>query len=215
MKIHRDISTASSVGVVFIVLLVAILSLPWIIIGLGVFFSPNPPQPEVKNGEFPFELIYETDDKNVEITGTLVIEHLGVKYNAGLGKYNEWKTYYKDLEINSKNPITNEPLSTFKDINDVLKDDLKKDDLLVLFDDYEEDVGSTSITYALGSCEYYMGLPEVDDFYKYNEVTPGNIVISFPNETRNITDEELYSKYSIKIIKKSISKPIYCNIENP
>ena len=79
------------IGIISIVLVFfAILSLPWLLFEV---LAPNPPAPEVTYGEFPFSLVYEIDGERVEIKDTLVIEHKGVDYNEGMGKYNKWKTY--------------------------------------------------------------------------------------------------------------------------
>ena len=40
---------------------ILMISLPWILLGIGIASLPNPPEPEVKYGEFPFKLVYEVD----------------------------------------------------------------------------------------------------------------------------------------------------------
>ena len=151
--------------------------------GTFIWLSPNPPSPSVTYEEFPFSLVYEISGERIEVKDTLVIEYEGVNYNEGLGKYNTWNTYYKSSQVS--------------------------DEDLILFDDFIEGIGGVSITFDLGSCEYYMGLPETENMYKTGRIKPGDIVYQAYREyNRAILDDELYERFNIKIIEKSISPPI-------
>ena len=163
------------------VILLLILGFPWTLMYIGYQLEEDPPQPVVSYAEFPFELVYEINGERIEIKDTLVIEHKGTDWNEGLGKHNMWSVYYKSLQTTNKD--------------------------LELFDGFVDDVGSVSIYYELGSCEYYFGLEETDPFYKYH-ASAGDIVVYSSDYTGTISDQELYEKYNIKIIKKSISPPI-------
>ena len=148
-----------------------------------VFLSPGPEKPEIPYGEFPFKLVYEINGERIEIDDVLVIEHLGQDWNEGSGKYNEWHTFHMK-GTKAKNCTT-----------------------LDLCENSETD-GAT-ITFFLGSCEYYMGLEETSaSIYKRYKINPGDIVVSSHKEFRVITEEELYDKFGIKIIEKSVSMPL-------
>ena len=177
------------IGIISIVLVFfAILSLPWLLFEV---LAPNPPAPEVTYGEFPFSLVYEIDGERVEIKDTLVIEHLGKGMNEGNGKYNKWNSYYKNSQ---EYTYTRE---------------------IILFrGNIEELIGPVRVVFALGTCEYYMGLPDTSSSKK-----PGDIIIYYYEEDndsfnglrnviRPITEEELYDYCGIRIIEKSISDPI-------
>lgn len=171
-------------GVIVIVLIIAAVICLTILIPPILFnlIFPNPPKPEHQYGEFPFSLTYEINGELKEVKDTLVIEYEGIDWNEGLGKYNLWNTYYKSSQIS--------------------------DEDLELFNDYVDGIGSVIISYKLGSCEYYMGLPETEHLYKSDVIIPGDIMITSPKETRVITNEELYNNYKIRIIEKSISSPL-------
>ena len=174
------------IGAAISVILIA--GLPWIGLGIGALFSDDPPLPDTTYGEFPFRLVYEYNGERITLEDTMIIEHKGVKWNEGLGKYNVWHVSYASQR---------ETGQTDEDYNK-----------LILFDGFIEGKGSAEIKFALGSCEYYMGLEEVEPYYKYLGIQPGDIVISSPKYTGPISNEELYSKYNIKIIEKYISPPI-------
>jgi len=181
------------IGIISIVLVFfAILSLPWLLFEV---LAPNPPAPEVTYGEFPFSFVYEIDGERVEIKDTLVIEHKGVDYNEGMGKYNKWKTYYK----NSLDDVYTQYGYAIE----------------IYTGDVEGLISPTYIYFIIGNCEYYMGLPQRE----YTDTYPGQYFIyyyeeddSSPNGLRSvcrfITEEELYEYCGIRIIEKSISDPI-------
>ena len=182
--IHVTLNTVK-ILVIVVLVFVFLIMLPWLMIACGAFLEPDPPKPEATYGEFPFELVYEMDGQQIEISDTLVIEYSGVGYNEGVGKYNKWNAYWKESECTPGYPTSIE-----------------------LFSGFVEGIGSVTIAYKLGSCEYYMGLDEVQGIYIYNDVNPGDIFLTSPKENKVITDEELYSRFSIRIISKSLSSPI-------
>ena len=157
-------------------------------IPLILYFSyETPPKPEVTYGEFPFTLIYEIDGERVEVKDTLVVEYLGVGANEGRGKYNEWNRYLKSKYSSGymRNSV-------------VLYEGLFNNNSAIVY-------------LELGSCEYYMGLEEEALYYYHSDVRPGDIVLDTPGYYGALTDEELYDKFKIEIIKKEISSPIESN----
>ncbi len=164
---------------------------PILLLGMVVFFSScstRPIEPKNKYGEFPFKLVYEKNDGRIEIIDSFVIEYLGVGYDEGRGKHNKWRAYYKSAKTDPTHSIS--------------------DTDLVLFNDYVDGVGSVKIFFALGSCEYYMGLEETGTIYQWENISPGDIVITSREGTRSISNEELLQDYGINIIEKTISSPI-------
>jgi len=79
----------------FIGIVVAFWAIFWLIIGIYPNFAPNPPEPETKYGEFPFEIVYEIDGEVFTINDTYVCEFKGFEPSGGGGKCREWKGYLK------------------------------------------------------------------------------------------------------------------------
>lgn len=67
------------------------ISLPWIILYVGIQSSPDPALPQITYGEFPFRLEYVSDGNPMVIEDTLICEYAGVGSNEGQGKYRKWK----------------------------------------------------------------------------------------------------------------------------
>jgi len=83
-------------GTIFLivgVVLFIIFGLHWIPVIMGRFLTPNPPEPRIKYGEFPFKLEYEIDGERYVIEDTLICEYDGIKWNEGTGKSRKWKSY--------------------------------------------------------------------------------------------------------------------------
>lgn len=78
------------------VIIVFIISAPWLLM-LGVsIFESNPPEPEITYGEFPFRLEYSVDNEIFVIEDVLVCEYDGVDWDEGNGKHRAWKEYFKN-----------------------------------------------------------------------------------------------------------------------
>lgn len=77
------------VGAVIIVLI--IVALPWILLATGINSLPNPSQPAITHGEFPFRLEYEINGQRMVIQDTLICEYDGVGSNEASGKYRKWE----------------------------------------------------------------------------------------------------------------------------
>ncbi len=168
-------------------LVIVILIMHWATFELISFFSGTP-EPASDYGEFPFTLVYKKDNERIEIADTLVIEHEGTDHSETLGTRYKWTTYYKSSKT--------DPAHSISDAD------------LVLYEGFAEEVGSVKIRFALGTCEYYMGLHETDKMYQLEVLSPGDIVIEDRKGTRPISDEELLRDYNIEIIEKSISPPL-------
>ena len=180
---------AVTAGIVLLIplLVVFFVTLPWTLIYLHDVFSPDPPKPPVDYAELPFKLVYEIDGEIITVEDTYVIKYKGVDWDEGQGKHNVWYTSFLGQ-------------SHGKDYNYV-------DGAVIILDDLK-DGSSGRIEFLLGSCEYYMGLEEEEPLYKYDDVSPGDIVLFSSGYTGPISDEELKNEYGITILEKSISPPL-------
>lgn len=70
---------------------IAYLAWPWILLFIGIHSQPNPAQPSITYGEFPFRLEYEINGERKVIQDTLICEFDGFGANEGNGKYRKWK----------------------------------------------------------------------------------------------------------------------------
>lgn len=88
---------AITVGIILVIFFVvfSFVALPWTLIYVGGWFSPNPPQPEITYGEFPFKLVYEMKDETIVVEDTYICEYDGIGWNEGSGKQRKWKGYVK------------------------------------------------------------------------------------------------------------------------
>ena len=108
-------------------IIIAYFALPWLLIGVGVWLSPDPPKPEIRYGEFPFEIVYKLDGELHTIHDVLVCEYDGIGADEGRGKFIKWKGYLKS--------------SGEKEMEEVVL--------------YQE--GNVRIVCEIGSPDYYMG----------------------------------------------------------
>ena len=53
------------------------------------------PEPQIKEGEFPFEIVYEIDGEIITVNDVYVCEFDGFDWNEGAGKHRKWKGYIK------------------------------------------------------------------------------------------------------------------------
>ena len=53
------------------------------------------PEPQIKEGEFPFEIVYEIDGEIITVNDVYVCEFDGYDWNEGSGKHRKWKGYIK------------------------------------------------------------------------------------------------------------------------
>lgn len=170
--------------------IVCFVSLPWVLIGLGIILSPNPPMPTIKHGEFPFHLVYEAGGKRYTIDNTIICDYAGMGMDEGNGKYLKWKE-----RLANGNPITRFSFNLTEDYQYGIK----------LFDGVIQGQGSTVIICDIGNPQYYLG------YKKYTDYSPGRVSISSPPATGVISEAELWNKYHIKIIEAKFSEPMAGN----
>ena len=152
----------------------------------NIFYFEEPAKPPVTYAEFPYEIVYEFQGKQVVEKDIIVIEYEGVKWSEASGKFNKWNVYRK----NSK---------------EIIGDTLKID-IFSGFVSWEK--SSVGVFIDLGCCEHYMGLEEVDIIHRLKGIEAGDIVMFSSSYNGPISEEELYEKFQIKIIKISLSPPI-------
>ncbi|MED5017393.1 hypothetical protein P9847_08735 [Paenibacillus chibensis] len=172
---------------------VVLLSLPWLLIYVGLLFEANPPKPEIEHGEFPFRLIYEINGGTRVIEDTLICEYDGVGMDEGQGKYRKWKGHLKS---------GNEEVIL-----------LKVKDPVALGIDYK--VVEQEINIQIGSPRYYMG--DLKDYEKYDNSSPSAIYYEkYINDSSShglLNSEELYQKFNIKLISWTPSEPLVNNFQ--
>lgn len=80
-------------GLPLLILLVilSIITVPWILIYVGNLTEPDPPRPVVTYAEFPFRLEYEINGRKRVIQDTLICEYKGVGTDEGRGKFRKWE----------------------------------------------------------------------------------------------------------------------------
>jgi hypothetical protein len=88
--------SAGKKATIIITIVICVPMIPWALIYLGALFSPNPPLPEIRYGEFPFRLEYEINGERFIMEDTVVCEFDGIGVDGGRGKYLKWKTYLAD-----------------------------------------------------------------------------------------------------------------------
>lgn len=95
---------------------IVFIALPWLLIFIGIQLEPNPPQPEITYGKFPFRLEYQINGQRKVIQDTLICEYDGIGSNEGRGKYRKWKERLAGgdrelplLEVNGRTEISYYP----------------------------------------------------------------------------------------------------------
>ena len=73
----------------------SIIILIVLIIALSFSGCENVPEPQIKEGEFPFEIVYEIDGEIIIVNDVYICEFDGFDWNEGVGKHRKWKGYIK------------------------------------------------------------------------------------------------------------------------
>lgn len=170
----------SVTGLVCFLMLAVIIYVawPWMLLITGINSQPNPPQPSITYGEFPFRLEYELNGKRMIIEDTLICEYDGIGANEGVGKYRKWKQRLASGNANGDFVILEE-ISKFEKIG-----------------------------FYPGSAEYYMNdskwhRENNSSFPNAWILEEGNVTgDSF------LEEDELLEKYHIKLISWEPSPPI-------
>lgn len=174
--------------VVTCILVFVIVSLPWLILSFHAWTSPDPEEPSVKYGMFPYELIYEINGEEVIARGSITIEHNGIVYNEVGDKFNDWIVdYIKAEDSNEFEVIYGGP---------------------VLYDGSMDGYDRVIVLLFLGFPEYYMGVdePSLSDYYGFE---PGDIVQYYgTGKPKVLSDEELKQHFGILVKEKNLSAPI-------
>jgi hypothetical protein len=168
-------------------IVVGYFSLPWIIIFLGIQFEANPPEPKNKYGEFPFHLVYEINGIQHTIDDTIICEYAGIGIDEANGKHIKWE----------------ERLATVNKLTSLFTGENQYG--IELLDAVIEGQGSTYIILDIGNPQYYLG------YKKDRDYSPGRVSISSPLKTGIISEDELWNKYTIKIIEMKFSQPLEGN----
>lgn len=87
MKIKRP-----SIFIIVLFLIAGYFIFPWVAMSVVRAISPNPPQPEIKYGEFPFRLVYDIRGEQKVVEDAVICEYDGIAMNEGVGKYRKWKS---------------------------------------------------------------------------------------------------------------------------
>ena len=72
-----------------------LLLLVSILLAVGLSSCASVPMPEVTQGEFPFEIVYEKNGESITVSDVYVCELEGVEWNENVGKHRQWKGYVK------------------------------------------------------------------------------------------------------------------------
>ncbi|AOT71444.1 hypothetical protein [Geosporobacter ferrireducens] len=131
-----------SITISIILGILAVFTLPWAILFVGLNMSPNPPKPTITHGEFPFHLVYEVDGKQYTIDDTIICDYAGTGMNEARGKHIKWEE-----RLASGNKISKFNFSFTEDDQYGIK----------LFDGIIQGQGSTTIICDVGNPQYYLG----------------------------------------------------------
>ena len=186
----------------FLVLFIVTFPFSYLILGsyIDYLFEPCPPEPAVKYGEFPFQLKYEINGKEITVEDTVVFEFDGFKRTSTGLRHRRWKSYLK-----------NNSIEWCADDPDVVPN-VKTEIVLLKIDE------KTRVCFLLGSASYYMndisynGAEEDQEFYRFPEANysinkidyDGNEILYRPRVGVN----ELWEKYKIKLLSWEHSEPI-------
>ena len=173
-----------TIGIVLLAIIILVgASYLFVLSGAIFSFGSNPPEPEIKYGEFPIIINYEVDGEVNSLEDTVICEFDGFESLGAAGKYRKWK-------------------SELKSGSDSLILQCKGDGNLVV-----------EIAISYGMPEYYMGdfkqskeeyeRAMMDSKYIGCVKTYNGIKTSY-----SITKEEAWEKYKLKIIDIQYSEPI-------
>jgi len=76
------------IGILIFLVLVATQFPP-----LWSLMSERAPRPEITHGEFAFRLEYEINGETIVIEDTVIVEHGGTSWDAGIGNHNVWNNH--------------------------------------------------------------------------------------------------------------------------
>ena len=160
------------------VLLVAYLSLPWVMMYAFQYLPPYGDMPKIMIAEFPFELTYELSGQEITVNDSLVCKIDGIACNAEVGTDILWTSHLKSNKKRRGVFITErEGIQLFCSLGEP--------------------------AYYMGDTEEIREnyIPEPRVFYTKTK-EDGKETDIFPS------DEYLYNEYGIRIIDWELSSPI-------
>jgi len=159
-----------------------ILVIPgWIVMfnfPIKLMLIPNPPKPRITYGEFPFTLVYEINGEEMIIEDILVCEYDGVSIYGDSWKENSWKS---SLRSGGKRII-----------------------LLQIDEEWELHYGTPGATTLMDSAE---AAAEGWNYFSKEAMLRDKSLNDSVGGDR-VNEEELLSKYGIKIVSWYIAPPI-------
>ena len=170
------------VSIIVIAIITIILIMPWLILMIGGYFSPNPNSPEITYSEFPVCLEYEISGRYTKVEDVLICQFDGFEFNEGNGKFKKWKATLKS----GKNRITL----------------LKNDNVEIYYFPVKDDSRLPGVL--MGDTEYYSG--GIGDTFPDAWCTT-----NFDDKTINdyiINADDMIDKYNLKLIRWECPKPI-------
>ena len=186
-----------SIGIPLAIILY--FTLPWTLISLFGVLSPTPPKPKNTYGEFPFRLVYEVDGEQFTVDDVLICEFTGRGgYDGSGNKILSW-----DMRLLSGNKI-----KRFWGYSGLTGSREWPTHAVIELLDGVVVQNSMGQSY-MGSIDCDIGLPQY--YLGYNTLEGYNPGIVFRSEEDIIGDDDLWSRYQIKIIEASFSQPMVGN----
>ena len=181
--------------VIFVIIITVITaplvvaSIPFIaevVLYVGMWTLPNPPEPQITRGEFSFTLLYEINGEERKVEDTIVCEYAGIDMNYGLGKYREWEA--KLLSGNER---------------------------ITLWQGKTKKGNKKEVYYNFATPGYYMGEPgeASGTAYNYSDVVRRINLKDGEIDETFISDKKLMADYGIKIISWTCEEPIHNTFE--
>ena len=147
------------------------------------------PEPEVKNAEFSFTLIYEIDGEEKIIKDTLICEYDGIGWNEGILKYRKWKSKFGSGISKIILWVGNDVESLEGFSTRIMK--------------------IQEVFFYPGPAQYYMGDGEKEPHFPgiaYFEQEPG---LSGNDGTEGyLADEKIFERFGIRVISWECDPPI-------
>ena len=145
------------------------------------FVQMFPQKPVIQYGEFPFCLTYEKEGKTYEVKDTLICEYTGLGADAARGFFRGWDSHLASGETR-----------------------------ITLFQDEEIEIFYSPNISSRHAAAYYMGDHEIYDMINIS-FPDAWYTSDFENKQINaymISADEMWEKYSIKLLSWEIAPPI-------
>ena len=89
--VSKIIISSVLAAVLILICVVGYFTLPWILIGMSAYTSPNPPMPETIYGEFPYRVEIEYNGERIVEENVIICEFDGFDWNESVGRHRIWK----------------------------------------------------------------------------------------------------------------------------